>query len=135
MREEEGPRRIQGVRWLVTEGFLANLAALLDLPGVTSTTIARELSEEIGQEVEESGIRALKKKLGKSSVLVGPLCKLKGWDVPPMSTGPEGDEDFGIDAAALYELLAADPAGAAAYRKALRDRVASLRAVRNLNKK
>jgi hypothetical protein len=130
----EERKRIQGLRWTVTQEFLDALNALLDTKGVTSGSVARELSLLMGQEVEESGIRALRKATAGSrgSALVGPLCRLKGWPVPPLA---DAESELAVDFAGLYELDAADPMAIAAIREAIRDRLASLRKIRNLNKK
>lgn len=132
MKDDDAPKRISGVSWMVTKDFLDRLDALLDTKGVTSGSIARELSEKMGQEVEESGIRALRRSEpgARGSVLVGPLCALKGWPVPPLA-----DSEFGIAASKVFELMEAGDPVIRDILEAIDGRIESLRKVRNLNKK
>jgi hypothetical protein len=120
--------RASGLAWVANgEDFLGRLRELLGRR--TAGDVAKELSEAMGQRIEESTLRQLKRGKALSSVIVGPLCVLHGWPVPPLAdvAGP-----FSINAAKLYELEAVDPEYAARLADAADARLRSWHAARDL---
>jgi hypothetical protein len=84
MSDDKKQRRPKkDVRLLCDGPFRERLTALLETQSAVS--LARELSEFIGYEVDHSNLSRMKDGKQPSSVFVEPLCRLKGWPMPDVA--------------------------------------------------
>lgn len=131
VEDSDERRRHGGTRWICDADFVERLVHLIDVDGISAAEIARELSSRTGEPVEASAIRQLKRGETASSVYVGPICVWRAWPVPPMA---EADDEFGSDAAMMYELRGRDAASASEYREMLKSRLKAVREIHELRR-
>lgn len=128
--EEEGRVRLRGTHWVCTPEFVESLRDLLKVESAVS--VAAKVSQEVGHEIHPSGLHKLKKGDVPTSILVGPLCRIYGWPVPPMAEAEA--EGLGQRVAALYEIRRLDPEWAAEYEAAMDERLSSARRLLKLRR-